>query len=192
MGSAFDKVAKKGSTTTKEIIAATVNTTIKKAVDLVITTKAEIKRLEAEQKENEQVIIDHVLPQRDKLARKGQFTKSLLVEGSKNKSLKCIWADKFSVPQDKESLKVLNEIGAQELIEENRSISVKSSVLKDEKALNKLAKAVEKAGLDISDFFDVIDKTQAIKNLDEKQYELDDEKLGVFRTIIRQAKPSLR
>ena len=44
----------------------------------------------------------------------------------------------------------------------------------------------------ISDLFDVGDKVVAADALDEKQYLLDQAKLEVFRSLVRQNKPSLR
>jgi hypothetical protein len=197
--SGFDKLAKKGGTSGSKKastrVAASVTPDISGKVDVILKHKAEIKRLEAEQKSAEQDIIEHVRPQQDNLARSGQFTKSLDVPGNTG-SLTYVTADRFSVPQDEDTQgEVRNVIGEDkfdDFFAVVRTVSVKKGVLDDEEATGKLIGALEKAGLDISDFFDVEDKLAAKSDLDRKQYELDEDKLAVFRTLVKQSKPSLR
>jgi len=197
---AFDKVAKKSdSTATKKStvkIAAEVDDDIKAAVDVVITNKAEIKRLTAELGEKELEIIEHVRPQQDELGFCGSFTKSMSVQGN-NGDLVYSTSDRFSVPQDEPAQEAIKKIvGTKlyaELFSSVRSIAIKAEVLKDEKTLNKIAAACEKAGLGIGEIFDVSDKLTATKGLDEKQFQLKNKKaLDQFRTLVKQNKPALK
>ena len=194
---AFDKIAKKSdSTSTKKTtvkIAAEVTDEVRNAVDIFISHKAELKRLEAEMAEKEELIISHVRPQQDKLAKTGSFTKSLTVAGESGSVLYST-SDRFSLPKDDASQTELKKVCGplfDEMFEVTRTISVKTEALKDETILNKIAKACEKAGLSIADIFDVGDKLIAKDGLDEKQYKLGD-KLEVFRTLARQNKPALK
>ena len=197
MANAFDKIAKKSDGTkskTSTKIAATVNDEVKNAVDLVITHKAEIARLTAEQAEKELVIIEHVRPQQDENGFKGIFSKSFTVEGN-NGELTYTTSDKWSVPQDEavhtEIKKVTGKL-FDNMFETKRSITMTDSALKDETMLNKIAKACEKAGLPIGELFEVTDKLITKKGLDENVYQLPPEKLEILRTLIKQNKPGLR
>ena len=55
-----------------------------------------------------------------------------------------------------------------------------------------MAAAIEKAGLNIADYFDVADKVIARDDLDRNQYKLNKSKLEEFRTMVRQNKPALK
>jgi hypothetical protein len=195
--SAFDKiaqpvVAKDSKSTTK--IAADLTSDIKFKVDTFVTNKAEMKRLEAEQKEIETAIIEHVRPQQDKLAYGGTFVKSLQLQGVSN-TVTFVTMDKFSVPQDEESVEAIKKLlngKFNDLFETTRFISMKKEAVANEDILNKIAKACEKAGLSIGEIFDVGDKIVAKDDLDRKQYDLPKTKLEVFRTLVRQAKPALK
>lgn len=196
---AFDKIAQKkepGATKKSSKIAATVTDEIKKAVDIVLWAKAEIKSLEAQLAENETVIIDHIRPQQDKSAYAGAFSKSFLVEGNKG-NVTYTTADKFSIPQDEasqEALKKLLNKKYDEFFQTKRTIILLSKVQENEDLINKIIAAVEKAGIDLSEAFkveDVVIKKEGVE-LDRKQYELSETKLETFRTMVRQAKASLK
>jgi hypothetical protein len=197
MANAFGKIAKTAETKTSKStvkVAAEVNTEIRNAVDLVIAHKAEIARLEAEQAEKEQTIIEHVRPQMDKKAYAGEFTKSMIVEGN-NGGLTLTCTDKFSVPQTEKELEEIKKVTGKlfgELFEEKNTISLKENVTKDEVLLNKIASACEKAGMPIADIFDNTVKTKTKTGFDEKVYQLPKDKLEVLRTLIKQNKPGLR
>ena len=60
-------------------MTAKVTDAIKKAVDKLVSTKATLTSLEAEKAALEEQIIEHVRPQQDANARKGEFSKSYLV-----------------------------------------------------------------------------------------------------------------
>jgi len=194
---AFDRIAtksadKKSSTGTKK--QASTTETVQKTVDELIANKAQMAKLKQAIADNESVIIGHVMPQYENLARHGEFTKSLEVVGKKGRIL-FVTADSFSVPQDEDSLNALQELLGDlfdSFFEKKRAISFKETALKDEKILNKVANACTKAGLNIADIFDVGDKVVAKDDLDRKQFEVSEEKFQTFKALVHQKKPALK
>jgi len=196
MTNAFGNVIKKSTGPKKAStrVNAQVNDEVRNAVDIVIADKAEIKRLEQEQKDKETVIIDHVRPQQDKLARSDQFTKSLDVAGNKG-SLLYTTTDRFSVPQDDDSLDALKKLTGKkfdDMFETVQTLSLKKEVVKNEKLLDKIAKICKKAGLPVEDIFEGGEKIVAKTDLDRRQYDLTEKELNQFRTLVRQNKPGLK
>jgi hypothetical protein len=191
------KVGKKTATTGSKStpkVAATVTPDISNAVDQVIASKAEIARLEAELKQSEQKIIDHVVPQYEQHGREGSFTKSLTVEGNSG-NLTFTRSDRFSVPQDEEAQGQLQEVCGDlydSFFETQSTVSVKPDVLNNEAVINKMVAACEKAGLDVGDLFENAEKLVAKKGLDQAQFQLDEEKHQLFKTFVRQNKPGLK
>jgi gas vesicle protein len=195
---AFTKkiVAKKTDSSTKSAKGiADVSEEIKTKVDQYVDNKASIKQLEAEQAGLEVAIIDHVRPQQDEMAYRGSFTKSMTVAGN-TAMLTYVTMDKFTVPQDEETLKALRDLVGKdkynEMFETKEVYSIKPEIAKDDKKMNALATVCEKAGIDIVQYFDRSEKVIAKTDLDRKQYELKSDKLEIFRTHVRQAKPSLK
>jgi hypothetical protein len=195
---AFTKkiVAKKTDSSTKSAKGiADVSEEIKIKVDQYVDNKASIKQLEAEQAGLEVAIIDHVRPQQDEMAYCGSFTKSMTVAGN-TAMLTYVTMDKFTVPQDEETLKALRDLVGRdkynEMFETKEVYSIKPEIAKDDKKMNALATVCEKAGIDIAQYFDRSEKVIAKADLDRKQYELKSDKLEIFRTHVRQAKPSLK
>lgn len=192
----FDAFANnKGSSVKKTSkIAAEVNDEVQTTVDMVIAHKANIKQLKAEQDDYESIIINHVRPQQDAKAQDGEFSKSFSVQGNEG-NLTYTTADRFSVPQDEESLGELKKLLGNKydkLFKTERTITLKEKVQKDPQFIQKLAKIVTDAGMNLGEAFKITDTVVAKDNLDEKQYELTKEKLDIFRTLVRQNKPSLR
>jgi molybdopterin converting factor small subunit len=192
---AFDKVAKKATDSTRsEVIAATINKTVANDIDTFVSIKQDIKTAEADLKIVEVRVIEHLRAQQDALAYGGNFTKSLRAQGIVN-SITYVTSDKFSVPQDEDSLKALKKVAGDmydDLFETKRNISIKKEVLDNDTLVNKIATACEKAGLSIGEIFDVGDKVVAKSGLDKKQYDLPKSKLEVFRTLVKQNKPALK
>lgn len=194
---AFDRIAtksadKKSSSTTKK--QASTTETVQKTVDELIANKAQMAKLTQAISDNESIIIGHVMPQYENLARKGEFTKSLEVMGKKGRLL-FVTSDSFSVPQDEDSLNALQELLGDlfdNFFEKKRAISIKETALKDEKILNKVAAACTKAGLNIADIFEVGDKVVAKDDLDRKQFEVPEEKYPTFKALVHQKKPALK
>jgi hypothetical protein len=198
MANAFSKIAKPAGTTSKAAtkkIAAEVTPAIKRHVDTFVANKAQIKALEAAQAESEAIIIDHVRTQQDTQAFAGNFSKSFTVDGTTTAVLYNT-SDKFSVPQDEETLKEVKKITGTakyaEFFGEKSTIGIKPAIIANDTIMNKIASACEKAGLDIGEIFESTVKVYAKDDLDEKQYSLPPEKLPLFRALVRQAKPALK
>lgn len=168
---------------------------ITKAVDSFIALKAEIKKLEAEMLEAATTIKEHARTHYVEMGFTNQFTKSLDVPGSGDAKLVCTHTDRFSVPQDAETLDILKKlIGKKydEFFETKESISIRNEVLKNEKLLDKVATACEKAGLEIATIFERSEKVSALKDLDQKQFTLDRNKFDQFATLVKQADAGLK
>jgi antitoxin component of RelBE/YafQ-DinJ toxin-antitoxin module len=179
---------------TKSKSIAEVTEEIQTKVDKYVDNKATLKQLEADQLTLEADLIAHVRPQQDEMAFCGSHTKSMKVPGH-NYELTYCTMDKFSVPQDETSIKAIKDLVKDkydDMFEAKETISIKAEVLKDDKTMNKMADACEKAGLDISTIFDRVEKIVAKDDLDVKQYTLGAKLLETFRSLVRQAKPSLR
>lgn len=192
---AFEKIAKKAPASkskANKLIVAT-NNKIKELVDKVAELKAEIKTKESERIIAESSVIDFARPLQDKAAREGNFVKSLEIQG-KTSTLTYTTSDKFSVPADEDTqVEIRNLLGQKtfdEFFETTMNVGIKSHVLKDDKLVNKIVGVLQKAG--IEDIFEVTEKLTARKGLDQKQYNLDDNKLKVFRTLVPQYKPALK
>ena len=175
---------------------AQVTDDIREDVDAYIANKAELKRLEAEQKEVEARIRAHVREQYIELGFTNQFTKSMDVPGTDDEvRLVCTHTDRFSVPQDEETLAAIKKLIGKKfetLFNTDESISIKKTVLENEKLLDKIATACEKAGLDIASIFDRTEKVVAVDALDQKQFTLPRDKFETFCTLVRQAAASLK
>jgi hypothetical protein len=194
--SPFDALASapKASTSKSTVeVAAKVDDKVKGAVDVIIKAKAAIAAAEREQGEAETLVIGHVRPQQDDLARSGQFTKSLIVEGNTG-NLTYTTVDKFSVPQDADTqaaLKTLLGNKYDDFFQKVRTISLTPAVQENQELINKIVKAVTDAGITLGEAFEVKDVIKATKDLDRRQYDLG-KKLDEFRSLVRQNKPGLK
>lgn len=195
---AFDAHAQKGTTSKKKSsvqVTAEVTSKVKKAVDAYIAVKAQIATLTSEAASLGEEIVSHVQTQQDTLGLKGQYSKSMYVPGEKGQ-LTYSRSDRFSVPQEEDTLSALKKLLGPKKFDEFfnyvRTISVKDDVLKSQEKLQKLADALEKAGISIPEYLDIIDVLTAVKGLDVKQFELGKAKLAEFRTLVPQNKPSLK
>lgn len=187
------KVASSKAATKK--IAAEVTPAIKRHVDTFVANKAQIKALEAAQAESEAIIIEHVRTQQDTHAFAGDFSKSFSVEGTTT-SVLYNTSDRFSVPQDEETLKEVKKITGPvkyaEFFGEKPTIAIKAAIISNDALMNKIAAACEKAGLNIGEIFESTVKIFAKDGLDEKQYTLPPDKLPLFRAFVKQNKPALK
>jgi hypothetical protein len=196
---AFQKITPTKATSSKtkvNKITADVTDEIKLKVDTFVRNKATLKQLEAEQLTIETEITEHVRPQQDELAFCGTFTKSLKVPGN-DFEITFVTMDKFSVPQDEEPLaaikKLVGDTRYDEMFASKETLSLKEHVVKNEKGeLDKLAEACKKAGINVAEYFDRVEKVYAKDDLDRKQYELKASDLNTFRSLVKQAKPSLK
>ena len=193
--SAFDAIAKKEAPKTAKTskIAAEVTDEISTAVDLIISHKAEIKRLEAELEDHSDKVRAHVFKQQATNARKGNYSKTFDVKGNVG-SLTLVSSDRWTLKTElQEQLqKLLGNDTFEEWFRNLRTIKVKEAVTEDQDKIMKLQKAMADAGLEVADYFDVVDALRAKKDLDEKQFELEDKKLEQFRTLAKQYKAGLK
>jgi hypothetical protein len=191
------------SKTTK--LVATVTEEIRDAVDRFIGKKATLAAVKAEVEQLDTQIIDHVREQQERLARAGNYSKSFevhgrphLVEGNNipvEDILTYTTPDKFSPPKDPESQAQLkNLLGERfkDMFAVKRTITLKPTVLADKEFIQKLAAALATAEINLAETFDVVDVLEAKEDLDKKQYDLPPRELEVFKTHVKQTKPSLR
>lgn len=192
----FDAIATPVKTTKGKTIkiVATVTDEIRIAVDTFINKKAELAKVKLEVDQLDSKIIEHVREQQDHLARSGNFSKSFEVQGVTG-ALTYSTSDKFSTPKDpaeQASLKSLLKDRFEEMFTTKRSISLKATVQSDTSFLQKFAKALANAGIDLGTTFDVVDVLETKDDLDKNQYELTPKEHETFRTLVKQNKPSLR
>ena len=175
-------------------LAAVVTDEVKVAVDTYVAKKAALKQVEMEMEQAGEIIITSVREQQDRNARSGNFSKSYEVAGNTSR-LTYTTSDKFSTPKEPEAQKQLKELlkdRFDQLFRIKRTISLKEKMQEDVKVLQRVVKALTDAGIDIADTFDVVDVLVAKDDLDRNQYELTPKELGIFRTLVKQNKPSLR
>jgi len=194
----FAAIAKPAATVTAKKSTkptAAVTDEIKASVDLFISHKAEVKRLEAEMANHEVAIIDHVRPQQDDAARSGHFSKSFEVPGNAG-ALTYVTSDKFIVSKDTQAIDQLKQLLGSarfdEWFETKRTTTVKKEAMENPIIVQKLVKAAADAGMSLGDVFDVVDILAAKPDLDQKQYALKPSQLDEFRTLCRQYKPALK
>ena len=199
MSNPFDGLAKKSDSPGKkksDVVAAIVPKKIAKDIDEFVAIKATVKSGEADLKVLETSIIECLREQQDAMAYAGQFTKSLAANGlTETVRITYVTSDKFSVPQDEASLAELKRLTGKEydnMFETKRIIKVSEKALTNEVLLTKIAGVCEKAGIPLSEVFEVGDKVIAKDSLDEKQYTLSKDKLAIFRTLVKQNKPALK
>jgi len=192
----FDAIAKpkaeSKAKTTK--IAAAVTPEVQANVDAYIRLKAEITAREAEQANYAAAIIDHVRPQQDRLAFSGQYNKSFDVAGTTG-NVVYTTTDRFSVPKGETEQEALSELLGEKFDQffvSRRTITLKPAAAENPELIGKLMKAIEAAGLEVGDVFEVTDALAATQDLDRRQYELTPEQLEQFRILCKQYKPSLK
>lgn len=193
---AFDAIAQNAplKKTNKPVVPVTKE--IQEAVDTFLRIKASIKAQEHDLAQVEEIIINYVRPQQEKDARNNRFSKSYRIPGTQGSEITYTTSDKFSVPADKATQDRIKELVGEEafskMFTKVRTISLKPEVVENSEIINKIITACTSAGIDIAAIFTVVDTLKAADNLDQKQYELPEEKLREFKTLVRQAKPSLK
>lgn len=193
----FDSIAQaaKPASTKKSHPVANVTPDVRIAVDKVISTKASIVKLEHDLAEAEATIIEHVRPQQDDAARRGNFSKSFAVEGVDG-NLTYTTSDKFSITKDPiEQDHIKDLCGAKwfaERFKVARNVTLTPAVQANTELLNKIVKAVTDAGITMAEAFIVTDTLVALPDLDLHQFDLPEAKLEEFRTLVKQNKPALK
>lgn len=175
-------------------IAAQVTPAVQTAVDKIFTLKSQITELGTQLATNEDIVIQHVIPQQEAAAREGNFSKTFEVAGT-TESISLTLADSFSVPQDDtaiDEIKSLLKKKFPDFIQKRRFASIKETVLKNEVMVNKIIAALEAAHLNVGDILEVVDKYVTQPDVDRKQFELTPKELEKFRTLVKQRKASLK
>jgi hypothetical protein len=178
-----------------EKVAATVTPEISALVDRILAHKADIARLEAEQKEFEEQVITHIQPQQDDMAYAGDYTNSMTVQGVEKKVL-YITSDKFSVAQDEAThiaLKQLLGSKYDSIFSKKRVISLKDGMDTNQDFIKALVAALKLANISFADTFTVVDKIIPAKELAENQYKyVKQNDLPQWRSLCKQAKAALK
>ncbi|RKY82661.1 hypothetical protein DRQ07_00625 [candidate division KSB1 bacterium] len=185
-----DSFASKNGTTNRvsKIPVADINEKIKKEVDNVISLKTELKKFKADLSQSEQIIIDHVKSQQEKLARAGNYSKSFYVKGKKG-SLTYVTSDKFTIAGDEKIHKALKSLlgkNFNKYLRYVRVINLTKKIMSDTKLLNKIIKIITDAGISFDDVFEVEDVLMTQPGIDKSQYELSPEILKKFSTMVKQ------
>jgi len=184
--------SKKGKTKKN---AAVVTREVMNAVDIVNDTKVEFKRLAVVMEENEEIIVNAIIPQQEERARAGNYTKSWFVEGNIG-NLVITWANKFSIVKDP---KVYDEI--KKLIGAKlfalwfvfvRTVTLKKEAQEDAEKMELLFNAMIANGLKPLDYFEKKDVLKVKGEVDKEQFTLTQTKLAIFKTLVVQAKASLK
>jgi hypothetical protein len=103
--------------------------------------------------------------------------------------------DKFSAVKSEvvDDLKAcIGEAKFNEWFEKRRTVTLVKGALANATLVGKLMKAIEASGMSIGEVFNVVDTTVAKSGLDEKQFGLAQERLQVFRSLVKQNKASLK
>jgi len=202
MANALDALAKKDKPAAKKTTKVAAQTTpeIQKVVDDFITAKAKYDDAGDVLKKLKTTIGNHVKPQYQKLGRTGQFTKTLTLDGTTQivdgkpvtGSLDVSFKDSFSIPQDEPTLAEIKKVIGKrydEFLGTVRVASLDPDVLKNDELVNKIVETLAAAG--ITDVFSVTDRVVAKEGLDKGINELDEAKLAVLLTLIKQDAPSI-
>jgi hypothetical protein len=194
----FDLIAKPSTPAAakkSDKVLADVTPDIMGKVDICISNKATIKRLEAEYAEAEIEVIDFVRPQQDKLAYDGQFTKSLLVKGNTG-NLLYNTSDKFSAisdPAQKDAIKELLGKNYDNAFKNKRTVSILEKAQENTTFVTKLIALINELGMDMSETLQVTDSIIAKDDLDRNVYTFVKPKdLPTFRSLVKQCKPALK
>lgn len=197
-GNAFDAFASGKKPASKKasnkIAAKNVTGEIKTAVDLVINHKAKIKALKAEQDQAGTLIIEHVYPQQEVLARENNYCKSFTVEGNVG-TLTYTTIDKFSVPKENEVHEEIRKLLGKQFdtfFSMHRTVTFTEDAMQNKKLVNDMVAVAQKHGLEVPEVFTIVDELTAVKSMDEKQFDLPKAKLAALRTLIKQYKATLK
>lgn len=193
---AFDAFAGKKTPAkkTSQKIPAKVTNEIKKCVDLTITNKAQIKRLDVETKKAELTIIEHVYPQQETAAREGNYCKSFTVEGNDG-AVTYTTVDKFSVPKEDNVEAEIRQLLGKDFdtyFRTVRTVQFTEEAMQDKGLINDMVAVAQEHKYNVPDVFSIVDELATMKGMDESQFNLPKAKLTALRTLIKQYKASLK
>ena len=192
--SALQDSKKDSKTTAKKTTGALIDNApaeVKKAVDNVVSAKAEIKKQTAIQTKNEVVVFDHVAPIQDADGFGHKHSKSYTVEGNKN-TVKYVTQNRFTVNiDDRENLEdLLGEDGFDERFEIDKSLTAVADIFTDEDLQNMVMKKLgDKLFAKLIVYYE---KLKVKEGFDKLQYALSKDKLADLRVFAKQYKASLR
>lgn len=139
---------------------------------------------------------------RDKDAFAGDYQKSYrLVAERKDRVEKAVTisqVDKFSIPKKDTEMDVVKELVGDEFFAENfekvTTIAIKKSVLNNKDLRLELSKILAKSlGKDgMKKYFEKKEEWVIKDGLDQRQYELDTDKLSEFRALVKPSKDSVK
>lgn len=161
------------------------------------------KAAKESKEESAEIIRTYAGVVRKKNAKKGDYYKSLRINGKLVKRMQyavaAISSDKFSTPTKKEDIEALKTALGKDvfdsLFETSSSIAIRADIMKDDAKRKELSrKLVELFGVDgIKEYFERKTILKTKKGLDEKQYRLDDEVLQKLEKAgVKQSADSLK
>lgn len=176
----------------KEKVFTPVADDVKKAIDALQMAKKAKKEAEAEINFHGGIIIKALNEIQDSDGFKGKFQSSYDIKGD-TETAKFVATNKATVSlNDKESIeKLVGESGFAELFEERLTVSLKPEVLESDE-LQKEADSFLTPER-IAKFFNVVSSLAIAQDYVENVYKhVDESKLAQLRTLVKQAKPSIR
>jgi len=164
---------------------------LRQIVDEFVEWKNREKEAKAEKDAREGSILEYAEKIRDDEGFNGNYQKSYRVAGI-NSVVTVVSADKFSKIRDEEVDKIKELLGkrADEFIQSNPKVSLKSEIFSDEKLQKALMALIPKERF--GEFFDSTVETTVTEGYDRKVYTLSRKIVEALRQLIRQAKPSVR
>jgi len=177
---------------------------ISDAVSSFLSLSAKVKDLDAQVKEQSEVIIDHAVKIQNEEGFKGAYKKSYLIGGVGDEEyVSFSRSDKFSAIDDDDTISSLKKILGtgtfNKLFEKNLELSIAPEVFKSKEKTQELAALLQSAfGDKIGEFFVKSEKWTAKEGLDATQYNLgssdteNKEKFEALQLEVKQSKPSLK
>jgi hypothetical protein len=169
-----------------DIVPNEVKADIKKLVD----AKKAMKKAKSEATVAEKSIIEFGVAHKDREAFAGNFKKSYKIAGDDDTTVTLVTANKWSFNDD--DLDEINEIlgdEADDLIEKDYTVKIKSDVFTDEERQQELMALL---GDRWNDFFETTVSHKPVSDFDEKIYKLGKDKVDDLRVYMKQSKPSVR
>ncbi len=160
-------------------------------VDKVINLKKELEDLEVAYAATESELINVAYEKYDEERKNRRYSNSIIAEGKETNGAAIIFSDKFSnLPIEMEAELRKKDPRYDDHFVEVRKLEVKrdnGKTISDE-LIGKIMEALEKAGLDFDEIFNVKVEIGTKKGLAERFNELPENVKG----ILKQAKPSIR
>lgn len=163
---------------------------VKADIAKLVEAKKAMKKAKSEVTVAEKSIIEFGINHKDREAFAGNFQKSYKIAGDNDTTVTLVTANKWSFAED--DLEDINEIlgdDADDLIEKDYTVKIKSDVFTDEDRQQELMNLL---GDRWNDFFETTVSHKPVSDFDEKIYKLGKEKVDDLRVYMKQSKPSVR